>query len=306
MQIAAYHRQLTQKLTDIGNPNAELDARLLICHVLKLDFTNYILQQNDLICAADLDRLATLSQLALSDMPISRILQNREFWGLDFIVNAAVLDPRADSEVMIEVLLHFLPPSHQKLRILDLGTGTACLLLSLLSEYPNASGVGLDVSNQALKVAQKNAENLGLSHRAEFIQSDWFADIGKQKFDIILSNPPYIPSQDIENLANNVKLFDPLAALDGGQDGLDPYRIIAQQAPLYMNENALLIFEMGHNQADGLFVILQQYGFDCAEFDMQKFTPKNPNGQIRPRDGLAYDLGQNPRVIIAKYRVKQN
>jgi release factor glutamine methyltransferase len=231
MQIGAYHRQLTQKLTDIGNLTAALDARLLICHVLKLDFTAFLLQQNDIISGNQQTELEELGQLALSHMPISRILEKREFWGLDFLVNAAVLDPRADSELLIEVLLHFIPPSDKTLRILDLGTGTGCLLLSLLHEYPNATGMGVDFSTQALDVAQKNAENLGLIKRVKLIQSDWFEKIGNEKFDIILSNPPYIPSQDIKNLDENVKLFDPLAALDGGDDGLNPYRIITAQAP---------------------------------------------------------------------------
>ena len=157
------------------------------------------------------------------------------------------------------------------------------------------------MSEKALKVATLNAKNLGLSDRASFVQSDWFAQIERQEFDIILSNPPYIPHKDIGSLADNVKLYDPLSALDGGNDGLDPYRIITQQAAQYLAPQGVLIFEMGFDQAGGLFDILAQSGFNSDDFTM-------PNGHqtiknhAEPTNGLGYDLGQNPRIIISKLK----
>lgn len=298
MHIEKYHQQLTQKLTAIGNDTADLEARLLICHFLNIDFTAFILQQTRQLTTTELEQLKPAEKLALAHMPLSRIIKNREFWGLDFIVSPDVLDPRADSETLIETLLHFIPPSSKPLNFLDLGTGSGCLLLSLLHEYKNATGIGADLSPEALKIAQLNAKHLDLSNRATFIQSNWFNSITAQKFDVILSNPPYIPSHDIDNLADNVKLYDPLSALDGGDDGLDPYHTIASQAANYLKPNGVLIFEMGYDQADRLFDILAKHGFSSDEFKMPNLNKQPTNN----RNGLAYDLGQNPRIIISKLK----
>ena len=295
MHIEKYHQQLTQKLNANSSTTADLDARLLICHFLGLDFTQFIMQQNRQLTEAEISQLNAAEQQALAHMPISRIIKIREFWGLDFSINEDVLDPRADSEILIETLLHFCPPSAKPLRLLDLGTGSGCLLLSLLHEYQAATGIGADFSAKALDIAKLNAKNLNLSNRATFIKSDWFAQIEPQQFDIILSNPPYIPHANIASLADNVKLYDPLSALDGGDDGLDPYRIITRQATQYLKPGGLLIFEMGYDQADGLFNILQQYGFNSDGFAMP-----NANNHPTAKQGLGFDLGQNPRIIISK------
>lgn len=303
ISLAHYHQQFTQKLTAIGNQTAELDARLLICHFLQLDFTQFIMQQDRIITTAEMIPLQQAEQQALAHQPISRILQIREFWGLDFSINQHVLDPRADSEILIEILLQFVPKTTQNsadaLRFLDLGTGSGCLLLSLLSEYKNATGIGADFSTNALEIAKKNAKHLDLSNRATFIRSNWFEQIDKQQFDIILSNPPYIASGDIQNLAKNVKNYDPLSALDGGTDGLDAYRIITANAAQYLKPNGLLIFEMGFDQADGLFEILSHTGFESTMFNMRKFTPQQQKNQIC---GLGYDLAGQPRIIISKLK----
>ncbi|MBL1419627.1 MAG: peptide chain release factor N(5)-glutamine methyltransferase [Alphaproteobacteria bacterium] len=295
MHIEKYHQQLTRKLASNGSETADLDARLLICHFLQLGLTSFIMQQNRLLTKPELAKLQAAEAKALAHMPISRILQSRQFWGLDFTIDQHVLDPRADSEILIETLLHFRPPSFEPLKLLDLGTGSGCLLLALLHEYQSATGIGADFSAKALKIAQLNAKNLNLSNRASFIQSDWFTQIEAQKFDIILSNPPYIPHKDITSLADNVKLYDPLSALDGGKDGLAPYRIITRQAAQYLKPDGILIFEMGFDQADGLFDILQQQDFSSADFVMP-----NSDNHSKLMNGLGYDLAQNPRIIIAK------
>ena len=162
--------------------------------------------------------------------PLSKILGHRGFWRGDFIVDENVLDPRADSETLIQAVLEKFPDKNQSLRILDLGTGSGCLLISLLMEYPNATGIGVDVSEKALAIARKNAIKNAVM--AEFILSDMIklpVDLGD--FDLVISNPPYIPTKDIELLDKNVRDYDPVLALDGGEDGLDFYRIIADIAP---------------------------------------------------------------------------
>ena len=162
--------------------------------------------------------------------PLSKILGHRGFWKGDFIVDENVLDPRPDSETLIQAVLEKFPDKNQPLKILDLGTGSGCLLISLLMEYPNATGVGVDISEKALSIAQKNAIKNGVI--AKFILSD-MANLPKDlgDFDLVISNPPYIPTKDIEKLNKNVKDYDPLLALDGKEDGLYFYHIIADIAP---------------------------------------------------------------------------
>lgn len=162
--------------------------------------------------------------------PLSKILGHRGFWKGDFFVNENVLDPRPDSETLIQAVLEKFPDKNQPLKILDFGTGSGCLLISLLMEYKKAIGIGVDISPKALKIAQKNAIKNGV--KADFILSD-MANLPKDlgDFDLVISNPPYIPTKDIEKLNENVKKYDPLLALDGGTDGLDFYRIIADIAP---------------------------------------------------------------------------
>ena len=174
--------------------------------------------------------------------PLSKILGHRGFWRGDFIVDENVLDPRADSETLIQAVLEKFPDKNQSLRILDFGTGSGCLLISLLMEYKKAKGVGVDISPKALQIAQKNTLKNGV--RADFVCADMGnlpQDIGD--FDIVISNPPYIPTQEIETLDKNVKDYDPLLALDGGKDGLKFYRIIAE------NTSAPVVFlEIGKGQ----------------------------------------------------------
>ena len=162
--------------------------------------------------------------------PLSKILGHRGFWRGDFIVDKNVLDPRPDSETLIQAVLEKFPDKTLPLRILDLGTGSGCLLISLLMEYPNASGIGVDISEKALEIAKKNALKNGV--KADFILLD-MTKLPKNlgNFDLLISNPPYIPIKDIETLERNVKDYDPLMALDGGEDGLNFYRIIADIAP---------------------------------------------------------------------------
>mgnify|MGYP003571441114 CR=1 FL=1 len=174
--------------------------------------------------------------------PLSKILGHHGFWRGDFIVDENVLDPRADSETLIQAVLEKFPDKNQHLRILDLGTGSGCLLISLLMEYKKATGVGADISPKAIEIAGKNAFKNGV--KANFICSD-MENLPKNfgTFDIVISNPPYIPTQEIETLDKNVKKYDPWLALDGGEDGLKFYRIIAEEAPA-----PVIFLEIGKGQ----------------------------------------------------------
>ena len=203
--------------------------------------------------AAVAQRLRELTARRVLREPMAYILGEREFWGLPFKVSPAVLVPRPDSETLIEAALALMPDRQRPWRILDLGLGSGCLLLTLLREYPNASGVGLEISDEALAVAQANAEALGVAARARLISGDWRqADWQRRMggpFDLLVSNPPYIEAAAIEGLMPEVARFEPKLALDGGPDGLVAYRTIATAAPHLVVPGGRLLVEAGEGQA---------------------------------------------------------
>ena len=195
----------------------------------------------------------------LKGEPVSKILRRKGFYKRDFCTSQDVLDPRPDSETLVEAVLANHPVRNKPLTILDLGTGSGCLLLSLLDEYPNAKGVGIDCSDKALRVARKNA---GKGARARFLQQDWRC-LSKRlgSFDVIISNPPYIPTADIEHLDKEVKNYDPLCALDGGQDGLRAYTDLARILPALCHEQTDIYFEIGKGQQAQVKKIMARNGF---------------------------------------------
>jgi release factor glutamine methyltransferase len=195
--------------------------------------------------------------------PVSRILGRREFWSLSLRVSPATLDPRPDSETLIGAVLDRIPDRQRALSILDLGTGTGCLLLALLSELPKAKGLGVDISDAAIRTAAANAADLGLGDRAAFQVGDWARDISAQ-FDVVVSNPPYIESAAIERLAPEVAAFDPRGALDGGADGLDAYRTLLPQAAARLQPRALLALEIGAGQGDAVRALAARVGLSDA------------------------------------------
>jgi release factor glutamine methyltransferase len=191
-------------------------------------------------------------QQRLAHKPLDKIIGRREFYKANFVVNENVLSPRPDTEILVEEAIKLLPDT--AVEILDLGTGSGCIIESILAEKPQARGVAVDISAAALQTARLNAENLQLTTRLDFVNADWFApdfcaEIGK-KFDMIVSNPPYIPTADIATLAAEVKNYDPAAALDGGADGYDSYRRISELAPELLQNGGYILLEAGIGQAE--------------------------------------------------------
>ncbi len=243
--------------------NSALDARLLLQFVLAMKHEELLCHSKRILTAEEQKRFLILISKRAQRQPLSHLIGKREFWRDEFVVSEAVLDPRADSETLIEVVINLFP-QNAKLNILDLGTGSGCLLLSLLRELPNAQGIGVDVSEVALMVAKQNAENLLLANRVEFMLSNWFDNLKDRKFDLIISNPPYIPTEDIKILEPEIH-FEPIGALDGGVDGLDDYRIIADGLGDYLQTNGKIIVEIGIGQEGDIRQIFLDNGFECLQ-----------------------------------------
>ena len=250
------------RLIENGYDTPARDARQLLGLALGRDAPVYPHEKIELSAAAAARFDDFISQ-RLGGKPVSRIRSTREFYGLDFSLNAATLDPRPDSETLVEAALNWLRLHKPDApRILDLGTGTGCLLLSVLAHWPDASGVGVDCAPDAAAMAQQNAESLGLQNRARFIIDDWGKTI-TEEFDLILSNPPYIARSDIADLMPEVRLFDPMLALDGGTDGYDAWRQLAAILPQPMKKHAACFVEIGQGQASTVKELMAKQGLFC-------------------------------------------
>lgn len=189
--------------------------------------------------------------------PVSKIIGEKGFYKSVFKTSVDVLDPRPDSETIIEAVLQFFPNHTQSLKILDVGTGSGCLLATLLQEYPHAEGIGIDLSEKALQIARKNLNGLPAKLvQKDFMKNDWNKDLGV--FDVIISNPPYIPSNEIENLDLAVKKYDPLIALDGGSDGLNAYRQLSKTLPLSLTNGGKVVYEIGQGQENDVVEIMHE------------------------------------------------
>lgn len=249
----------TRRLTAAGVEGARRDARLLLAEVLARPASDLLGLSDLTLTAAQGAAFEAMVARRAAREPVSRILGRRGFWSLEFLVGPDTLDPRPDTETVVEAALDALPGRDRAWRILDLGTGTGCILLSLLHERPAASGLGIDIAPGAIEVARANAQRLGLAERAEFRLGDWLAGLDEE-FDAIVSNPPYIPRAEVETLAPEVLHYDPLAALSGGADGLAPYRVIATGAVRLLRSGGSLIVEVGAGQADDVADLFRRAG----------------------------------------------
>jgi release factor glutamine methyltransferase len=240
---------LAGQFRQAGLDTPELDARLLTGHVLALDQTGLAVEQSRRLTDAQARVLAALAARRLAGEPVARIIGVKEFWGLPFTIADATLVPRPETETVVDAALEALHrdgPRTRALRIADLGTGSGALLIALLSELPNAAGVGTDLSREALAVARANAARHAVLTRAQFVACDYGAAL-RGGFDLVVCNPPYVRSGDIATLAAEVR-HDPRRALDGGADGLDGYRALANQAPTLLTQHGHLVVELSIGQ----------------------------------------------------------
>lgn len=256
--------QATGILADAGIVSARQDARLLLSHVSGFTRAQLVTESETNLDSAMQARFDDLIARRVGREPVSHLLGSREFWSLSFVVNKAVLDPRPDSETLIDAALDRFPDLEAPLSVLDLGTGSGCLLLSVLSERPHATGVGSDLSNSALEVASLNAERLGLAKRARFVRDDWGAAINGI-FDLILCNPPYISSVDMVGLEPEVANFEPHLALEGGEDGLVAYRRLLPEIKRLLSPTGTGIVEIGAGQAEAVVRIMAECGLALIE-----------------------------------------
>ncbi|MCA6108845.1 peptide chain release factor N(5)-glutamine methyltransferase [Bradyrhizobium cenepequi] len=256
--IETARRALAARFKSAAIDSAELDARMLLGAVLKLDLTGLITAAGRTLTGSEAAELEASARRRLAGEPVARILGQKEFWGLPLKLSAATLVPRPDTETVVEFALSILRADgalEKPLRIADLGTGTGAILLALLSELPAAEGIGTDISAEALETAHANALASGLGGRAAFIACDYASSLSGH-FDLIVSNPPYIPSVDIAGLATEVRQHDPLAALDGGADGLDAYRALIPQAAGLLVPGAALVVESGIGQSEAIEALM--------------------------------------------------
>ena len=259
-------RALTLQFKSAGIDSAELDARILTGHVLGLDLTGMITAAQRQLTPDESARLEDFARRRLAGEPVARIVGEKEFWGLPLHLAPATLVPRPDTETVVELALELVRAGGEldrRLRIADLGTGTGAILLALLSELPAATGIGTDISEAALQTAAANAARAGLSERTTFIACDYASGLSGP-FDLIVSNPPYIRSADIGSLAPEVRNHDPLAALDGGADGLDAYRALVPQAAGLLAPGGALVVEAGAGQSGQIQALMVAAGLTPA------------------------------------------
>ncbi len=246
--------QIAARLAAAGIEDARREARVILAAAHGVDAAGLLL-----LDTVDAALFEPLVQRRVAREPLAYILGRREFWGLMFEVSPATLIPRPDSETIVEAALAACPAPA---RVLDLGTGTGCLLLAVLHERPGAFGVGVDLVPQAAALAARNAQALGMGTRAAFAAGDWAAALDGT-FDLVLSNPPYIPDADIAGLMPEVAAFEPRTALDGGVAGLEAYRRIIADLPRLLRANGVAVLELGVGQAQFMMDIAAQAGFAC-------------------------------------------
>ncbi|CUT09480.1 ProteinN5glutamine methyltransferase PrmC methylates polypeptide chain release factors RF1 and RF2 [Bradyrhizobium sp.] len=257
LSVESARRALAAQLRSAQIEEAELDARILLGAALGLDLTGLVAQAARLLTETETSRLAQYAGRRIAGEPVARILGTREFWGLPFRLSEATLVPRPDTETVVELALEIFrerQASHQ-IRIADIGTGSGAILLALLHEIPGAFGVGTDLSLTALKTARDNAAALGLADRAGFVACSYAAAL-RGPFDLVVSNPPYIPSAEIPKLSIEVREHDPHLALDGGNDGYDAYRALIPQATERLAPGGALIVEAGQGQARNIETLM--------------------------------------------------
>ncbi len=258
-------RHLARVLEADGSEAGMMEARMILSAALGLDHAAFLRDQNEPIGPEAAILVLDMARRRMRHEPISRILGHREFFGLDFSVDSSVLDPRADTETLVESVIDAVASRWQApLTVLDLGTGSGALLPALLASFPRAFGLGVDCSEAACKIARKNLEILGFANRGAIVCGSW-ADAIARSFDVIVSNPPYIAHDAIAGLDPEVRDYDPHLALDGGADGYDAYRAIIPVLPYMLAPDGVVVFELGQKQGKVVKELLESAGLQVTE-----------------------------------------
>jgi len=252
-----------ERLAGAGIDRPRHEARLLLAHLTGLSQARQIADPDHLLGDDARTQFESLIARRENHEPMSHLTGEREFWSLPFYVSSAVLDPRPDSETLIAAAFEIFPDPGSVFSVLDLGTGSGCLLLSVLKDRSRAWGIGIDVSPEALRIAAQNADRLGLSRRARFVCGDWGAAVDGS-FDLILCNPPYITTGELANLAPEVARYEPRTALDGGADGLAAYRNLLPQFSRLLRSDGVALVEIGAGQSADVAAIAKKSGLHLS------------------------------------------
>ncbi|MBD8891969.1 peptide chain release factor N(5)-glutamine methyltransferase [Roseibium litorale] len=279
MRLGDLLREARGKLRAAGNELADLEARLLVSGVLDLSVSDVILKADEDVQLETAAQVLALADRRAEGVPVGRLLGWREFWGLRFDLNEATLEPRPDTEILVEAVLA-RSPSYQPLRMADIGTGTGAIAVSLLKELPQAVCDAVDLSQEALNCAAANAARHGVSDRFHPVCAD-YASMLSGGLDWLISNPPYIRSSVIAGLDRDVRDHDPVLALDGGEDGLRAYRILTRQAADLLKPGGRIGFEIGYDQGREVCDLLSSAGFLDIE--------------------IIQDLGAKDRVVLGRW-----
>ncbi|WP_273720014.1 MULTISPECIES: peptide chain release factor N(5)-glutamine methyltransferase [unclassified Bartonella] len=260
-------RQTQEKLRTQGVSEANLEAKILVEWITNTNAADRILQPNFCLSFEQIAQLESAIQRRIAGEPVYRIIGVREFYGISFALSQETLEPRPDTETLVDLVLPFLKKQSEKsekITLLDMGTGSGAIAIAILKQVPQSYAVAVDISENALKTATKNAKNANVINRFTPLLSDWFDSVTGQ-FDLIISNPPYIPEKDIQNLAKEVRLYDPLRALIGGKDGLTFYRKLSDKAANYLKAEGYVAVEIGCFQEKEVCDLFEKNGFKCLE-----------------------------------------
>lgn len=263
MLLSELQKKITKILAEGGIETNSLDARIILREIFNFDEKELILNSDLILSESKISKVQKIITRRLNFEPVSKIFGKRDFYNSTFSISDDVLDPRPETENIVEIANNFILEKGYE-SFIDLGTGSGCIILSILKENKNLTAVGVDISIDAINIAKKNSKDMNLEKRSSFLVSNWLSSV-YNSYDLIISNPPYIPSDEIITLSKAVKNFDPLISLDGGQDGLKCYKEIAQDINRVINKNGRVILEIGYNQAHDVIKI-----FESKEFKLLK------------------------------------
>ena len=263
MLLSELQKKITKILAEGGIETNSLDARIILREIFNFDEKELILNSDLILSESKISKVQKIITRRLNYEPVSKIFGKRDFYNSTFSISEDVLDPRPETENIVEIANNFILEKGYE-SFIDLGTGSGCIILSILKENKNLTAVGVDISIDAINIAKKNSKDMNLEKRSSFLVSNWLSLI-YSSYDLIISNPPYIPSDEIITLSKTVKNFDPIISLDGGQDGLKCYKEIAQDINRVINKNGRVILEIGYNQAHDVIKI-----FESKEFKLLK------------------------------------